>query len=235
MAMSEPVSAWRVRSYRRRRPLPAISLMAFLGLIATIVWIRALDTAQQRTDLACVPPHAAVAVAGQQPAPGAALAANALAANALDDIEPLPPDAVKVRVLNANGQRGQAALAASVLTADLGFGLAAEPTNDTLYPDFDLDCHAQIRFGANGVAAGRTLSIVVPCAELVRDAREDATVDLALGRQFDALRPSSDAKEVLRQLTELAAQPADPTGGQQGVRATVDPTLLAVAKSTARC
>jgi hypothetical protein len=226
--MSEPVSAWRVRSYRRRRPLPAISLMIFLGLVAAIVWIRALDTAQQRTDLACIPPH--TVVEGQQLVPG-----TVLAANALDDIEPLPPDAVKIRVLNGNGQRGQAALVASVLTADLGFAKAAEPTNDTLYPDFDLDCHAQIRFGANGVAAGRTLSIVVPCAELVRDAREDATVDLALGRQFDALRPSPDAKEALRQLTELAAQPTDQAGGQQGVRATVNPTLLATARSAAHC
>jgi hypothetical protein len=228
VAMPEPVPAWRARSYRRRRPLPAISLMIFLGMVAAIVWIRALDTAQQRTDLACTPPHAAVA--SQPPPVGATLAATAL-----DDIEPLPPDAVKVRVLNANGQRGQAALAASVLIADLGFGMAAEPTNDTLYPAFDLDCHAQIRFGVNGVAAGRTLSIVLPCAELVRDARDDATVDLALGRQFDALRPSPDAKDVLRQLTELAAQPADPTGGQQGVHATVDPTLLATVRSATRC
>lgn len=229
MTRPEPRSARQVRRHRRRRPLPAISLMVVLGLAAAIVWFRALDIAEERTDLACAPPRAML---GSQPppAPGAVLAANAL-----DDVEPLPPDAVKVRVLNANGQRGQAGLVAGVLTVDLGFARAAEPANDTVYPDFDMDCHGQIRFGPNGVAAGRTLSFVVPCAELVRDVREDDTVDLALGKQFDALHPNADVKEVLRQLTELAAQPADPSGGQQGAQPTVDPTLLASAKANVRC
>ena len=227
MAMPDSVSARRLTNYRRRRPLPAISLMVVLGLIATIVWIRTLDNAERRTDTACAPSQAVFAEV--QPR------GEVLSSNALDDVDPLPPDAVKVRVLNGNGQRGQAGLVASVLTSDLGFGKSAEPANDPAYPDFDLDCHAQIRFGNNGVAAGRTLSLVIPCAELVRDVRPDDTVDLALGKQFDALRPSADLKELLRQLTELAAQPSQPAGGQQGTQATVDPTLLATVRASVRC
>ena len=227
--MPDPVSVRPVTSYRRRRPLPAISLMVVLGLVATIVWIRTLDTAERRNDAACAAPQ--TTLGDQQPPRG-----EVVAGNALDGVDPLPPDAVKVTVLNANGQRGQAGLVASVLSGDLGFAKAGEPTNDPVYPDFDMDCHAQIRFGENGVAAGRTLSLVVPCAELIRDARPDDTVDLALGKQFDALRPGPEAKEVLRQLTELAAQPPpDASGGQQGVLTTVEPALLASARAAVRC
>jgi len=206
--------------------VPAIVLMIVLALVAAVVWFRTLDTAQRHNDLACAPPRTELT---DQPR------GEVLPANALDGVDPLPPDAVKVRVLNANGQRGQAGLVTGVLTVDLGFGKAAEAANDLLYPDSDMDCHAQIRFGNNGLAAGRTLSLVVPCAELVRDAREDDTVDLALGRQFDTLRPSAQVKDLLRQLTELAAQPGQPTGGQQGTQATLDPALLATARAADRC
>jgi hypothetical protein len=217
--------------YRRRRPLPAIILIGVLGFVATIVWIRTLETAERRTDTACAAPQAVVDDQQAQQARG-----EVLDHDALDEVDPLPPDAVKVTVLNANGQRGQAGVVASVLSVDLGFTKADEPTNDPLYPNFDLDCQAQIRFGTNGIAAGRTLSLVVPCAELVRDARPDDTVHLALGKQFEALRPSAEAREILRQLTELAAQPPNgPSGGQQGAQPTVDPALLAAARDPTRC
>jgi LytR cell envelope-related transcriptional attenuator len=227
VTMPGPVSARRAARYRRRRSLPAIILIAVLGLVATIVWIHTLETAKSRTDTACAAPQT---VADDQRAHG-----EVLDHNALDDVDPLPPDAVRVTVLNANGQRGQAGVAASVLSADLGFTKADEPANDPMYPNFDLDCHAQIRFGINGIAAARTLSLVVPCAELMRDARPDDTVHLALGKQFEGLRPSTEAKEILRQLTELAAQSDDPSGGQQGAQPTVAPTLLAAARDTTRC
>src|SRR5215207_6977993 len=118
--MPEPLYARRATSFRRRRPLPAISLIVVLGLVATIVWIRTLDTAEKRTDLACAPPHAVTSELqpsqqqpgeqqpgqqqpGQQPAEQPPRG-EVLAPNALDDVDPLPPDAVKVRVLNANGE-----------------------------------------------------------------------------------------------------------------------------------
>lgn len=236
MGMPDPISARRVINYRRRRPQRAIVLLAVLGVVAAIVWIRALDTGNEGNGTGCAPPLAAVGEptpSGQ--APAERVPSEVLAPNALDNVDPLPPDAVKVRVLNANGQRGQAGQTAGVLSADLGFGKAGEPANDVVYPNFDLSCHAQIRFGPHGVAGGRTLSLVVPCAELVRDTRKDDTVDLVLGAQFETLRPSPQVKEILRQLTQLAAQPPDQSGGQQGARATVDPALIAAARTTTSC
>jgi LytR cell envelope-related transcriptional attenuator len=222
-----PVSARQPVRFRRRRPLPAISLIVVLGVVAAIVWIRTLDTTD-KTDNTCPPPGPAVSISGAPPA-APTTSGTLLAANALDSVEPLPPDAVKVRVFNANGKRGQASQISAELATDLGFTIAAEPGNDPLYPAWDLACHAQIRFGNNGDAAARTLSLVVPCAELIRDARPDDTVDLALGQQFESLHPSSAARQVLRLLTQLAEQPPNPSGGQAAVP-TVDPSLIASAR-----
>lgn len=263
-----PVSA-RQPLRRRRRPLPAITLIVLLGVVATIVWIRTFENSERKADNSCAPPGpVSTTEPGTQPgtaqpgapggapgAPGSAPGAapggppgaapgagqppaatpppplgTLLAPDSLDSVEPLPPDAVKVRVLNANGQRGQASLIAAKLSSDLGFGSAGEPANDPVYPAWDLSCIAQIRFGTTGDAAARTLSLVVPCAELIRDTRADDTVDLALGHQFEDLRPNSAAKQVLRKLTEIAEQPPDPTGGQQAATATVDPALIAAAR-----
>ena len=248
MVMPDPATTRRVGSnYRRRRPLPAIVLIVVLGLVATIVWIRTLDTAEERTDLACNAPQPVTATAppaGTDPAgtpppaetqvppptPG-----NVLPAGALDEVDPLPPDAVKVRVLNASGKRGQATLVSGVLSEDLKFASAGEPGDDPLYANGSMDCHGQIRFGEAGMAAGRTLSIVMPCLELVRDSRPDDTVDLAIGQLFDSLQPGPDAQEILRQLAEFATVPIDPAGGQQAAPVTVDPTLLTAARAAARC
>jgi hypothetical protein len=213
-----------------------------LGVVAAIVWIRTLDGDDKAAEGACQPPSPALSISepptvpGQPPAPQPpptttpAPLGTLLAPNALDSIEPLPPDAVKVRVLNGNGERGQAFTIATELTSDLGFAMAADPTNDPVYPAWDLTCHSQIRFGPNGDGAARTLSLVVPCAELIRDARPDDTVDLALGHQFESLRPNAAAKQVLRTLTELAEQPPDPGGGQQATNPTVEPALIAAAR-----
>jgi hypothetical protein len=200
-----------------------------LGAVATIVWLRTLDTTEPETSSTCAPPGPTIVNSGEPPT-APTTSGTLLAANALDSVEPLPPDAVKVRVLNANGKRGQASLTAAELTSDLGFTVAAEPGNDPVYPAWDLNCHAQIRFGNNGDAAARTLSLVVPCAELIKDARPDDTVDLALGQQFESLHPSGAAKQVLRLLTELAEQPPNPSGGQQAAVPTVDSSLIASAR-----
>lgn len=224
-----PVSARQPVRFRRRRPLPAISLIVVLGAVATIVWLRTLDTTESKLSSTCAPPGATTSSSGGPPV-APTTSGTLLAANALDSVEPLPPDAVKVKVLNANGKRGQASLISAELSSDLGFAIASAPGNDPVYPASDLNCHAQIRFGDNGAAAARTLSLVVPCAELIKDARPDNTVDLALGQQFESLRPSTAAKQVLRSLTDLAERPPDPSGGQQAAVPTVDPSLIASAR-----
>ena len=171
---SSPVqqSTW----YRARKPLPAVIVIVLLSAIAGLVWMGVLnrpdptsggcqaatnDTARSSLPLAPVTP-------GQR-----------LSAEGLDAVPPAPPQLVVVQVLNANGQRGEAAVVASGL-AELGFAPTAEPTNDPLHPTFNLRCHGEIRFGAAGQAAARTLSLAMPCAELVRDARSDGMVELAL-------------------------------------------------------
>jgi hypothetical protein len=78
----------------------------------------------------------------------------------------------------------------------------------------DMTCRGQIRFGAPGARAARTLSLIEPCLELVRDERQDATVDIAIGKKFDEVKPNHDARKVLDQLAAWAAQQPDTSGGQ---------------------
>lgn len=246
MSMPEPGAARRV-SYRRRRPLPAIALIAVLGVVAAVVWIRTIDSAEKRDDIACGTPSPVVATTTVDPAapppdpaapaPQPPTLGQVQPATALDAVDPVPPDAVKVRVLNGSGQRGRATLVDTILVDDLGFTQSAPPSDDPMYPEPNhLQCEAQIRYGPLGAGAGRTLSFAVPCAELVLDQRQDDTVDLAIGTRFEALLPSAEAKDALRQLAELAAAPppAD-AGGQQAAPATVDPALLSLIRANARC
>ncbi|MFC7658269.1 hypothetical protein ACFQV8_20295 [Pseudonocardia benzenivorans] len=106
----------------------------------------------------------------------------------------------------------------------------------TLYPDGDLDCRGQIRFGEAGAAAAATLAIVVPCTELVRDARGDDSVDLAVGTAFSDVKPSSTARDVLDQLANPSVGDgsgnADESGAGTPPGPAVDPALLQKARDT---
>jgi hypothetical protein len=207
-------------------------LFLVLGIMAVWVWGKVFSTAVNRdAGIRCNPS------AGS---PGSSLAAppplgQPLAPNALDKTEPLPASDVKVRVLNASTQKGQAALVSDGLH-DLGFGQLAEPDNDAAYPAGDMNCHGQIRFGPNGAGAARTLSIVVPCAELVRDDRQDDAVDLALGKRFTELKPNQAARKVLDQLHTRADQQAAHQSDQQAPPnpIAIDSALLASARDV-RC
>jgi hypothetical protein len=152
--------------------------------------------------------------------------------DALDRTAPLPAAQAQVRVLNASTQKGEATKLADSLD-ELGFAKAGEPDNDPLYPAGDMDCRGQIRFGANGAGAARTLSLVTPCFEMVRDGRQDATVDIAVGKKFDQLQPDDSAKKALDQLAAWHAQQPDQHGGQQaqGSQPAIDPNLLAAARN----
>jgi hypothetical protein len=196
--------------YRKRRPLPAFLLIAVLGIAATIVWLRVMSSDSDVAAAAhCAPPPAPTAASGQ-PAP---TLGKALEPSALDRTEPAAPSSALVRVVNASNQRGQARLVTESLKA-LGFTQIAEPGNDALYGE-SMDCRAQIRFGAQGTAAARTVSLVEPCAELVRDDRQDATVDIAIGAKFDDLHPNGSAKTLMEQLNDFAKQNPSAQGGLQ--------------------
>jgi hypothetical protein len=197
--------------YRKRRPLPALLLIVILGITATVVWFRVMKVDNEVTGAAhCDPPAAAPTPVEGQPAP---TLGKALEPDSLDRTEPAAPSSVLVRVVNASGQRGAARLVTENLRA-LGFSQIADPGNDALYGD-SMACRAQIRFGAQGEAAARTLSLVEPCAELIRDERQDATVDVAIGDKFDDLHPNRAARTLVEQLNDFAKQNPPAQGGLQ--------------------
>jgi len=205
--------------YRRYRPLPAVIVLAVLGLVAMVVWVRAIASkADIDAQIRCVP----------DATPPAGVVFTPLSHAALDDAAPLPLNQVAVKVLNASKSRGLASITTESLRGQ-GFTQVAPPDNDPAYPDGDAKCRGQIRFGGSGTSAARTLSFVAPCAELVRDNRTDATVDLVIGNGFTDLQITQQAHQVLQQLQDWSAQ--HPGGGndQAATSPVIDKSLLAAA------
>lgn len=225
MAAASAHPGTRAPRYRRRRPIPALALLLVLGSVAVFVWGKVFSAkVDPEAAIRCNPPTGSAGPSRTAPA----AIGQPLTRTALDRTNPVPAAAVKIKVLNASTQKGLATIVAESLH-ELGFAQPAEPDNDAAYPGRDLNCHGQIRFGANGAGAARTLSIVVPCAELVRDDRQDDGVDLALGKGFTELKPSQLAKKALDQLHNWAdQQPAQPS------TAPVDPALISSARDV-RC
>jgi LytR cell envelope-related transcriptional attenuator len=214
----------RTRHYRRYRPLPAFTLLALLAVIAMVVWIRVITTNSD------IDAHIRCEPAATAP-PGVVF--TALGHTALDETVPLPPDKVAVKVVNAGQGRGLAGIATENLR-QLGFTQVAPPENDPAYPQGNAKCIGQIRFGDTGTAAARMVSLVAPCAELIRDNRADATVDLAIGNGFTDLRLTQPAHQVLQQLRDWSAQ--HPSGGNDQSAATspvIDHALLTAAHNVA--
>ena len=193
-------SGVRARDHRARRPMPAVLLAVTLGALAALIWLPVLHQTQDRCS-----------------DPAQTTSAQRLPADGLDMVAPAPPQFVQVQVFNANGVLGEATVVDAEL-AQLGFASTTRPANDPLYPAFDLRCYGQIRFGAAGQAAARTLSLALPCAELVRDIRPDAVVDLALGTQFTEVRPNDAARTALLGLAGFG--PSVPAGSTPGGLAT---------------
>lgn len=198
----------RERPYQRRRRGPVLVMIAILAAAAVSTWAVVLTNVAGRAGMTTCPPP----VAG--PPPG-----ELLDRDALDGVAPLPPPAVLVRVLNAGGQRGQANLVKAQL-GDRSFGSAGLPDNDPFYPDGEMECFGQVRFGPAGEAAASTVTVVLPCLQLVRDERADATVDVSVGTAFGDLEPGRAARTVLEQLA--GGDPANPPA--------VDPALIAEAR-----
>jgi hypothetical protein len=148
--------------------------------------------------------------------------------SALNNVTPAPPGDVHVQALNASTQSGLADRVSTELQ-QLGF-VPAGAANDPRYPNGDMKCFGQIRFGPNGESAARTVSLVLPCAQLVQDNRQDASVDLALGRYSTDVLPTPDAQQVLAQLNAWAAAHPSANGGlqsQSGQQPSVSSSLLA--------
>lgn len=234
LGRTERVAAWMARGqrgagvYRRRRPLPAIAIIVVLGLIAIVLWTTLLRSkGSDQEALSCNAPT-------KPSGAGAPTAGKPLSRNALDNTEPISPSAVRVTVLNGAEQRGQATLISATLE-ELGFTQIGDPSNDPLYPESNLDCRGQIRFGPNGANAARTLSLIEPCVQLIRDNRQDASVDLSIGSQFDDLSANQDGRKAIDELKDSGA--TTPSGGQQAEQSGNSPvsdTLLKGARNV-RC
>lgn len=177
--------------YRRRNLVPAAVLVVVLAIASVITWIVVFTNATAGSVTSCNP----------SPVPGAGAVQ---AATALDGRPAAAPGDVRVSVLNGAGQRGQAQLAAVEL-GELGIPEGRPPDNDRLYPAQDLTCVGQIRYGVEGAAAARTLSLVLPCAELVEDGRSETGVDLALGSDFREVDPPQPVSDALRALSRAAS------------------------------
>lgn len=219
--------------YRRRKPIPAIIIVALLGVVAVVVWTKVIAKASDvDAAVACPPSSVSTATTAAKKAKATARPGTALPYDALDKIAPKPASAVRVRVYNASTARGAALQASNQLAQD-GLQVAA-PANDPLYPKQDMKCTGQIRFGANGESAARTVSLLVPCTQLVRDNRQDASVDLAIGSDFTTVAPNNEAQQAMQQLAAWAAKHPTPKGGQQAqssVLPQLSPTLLSQAHS----
>ncbi|AWH95360.1 hypothetical protein A6048_07480 [Dietzia psychralcaliphila] len=169
---------------------PYILFVVAALVLGGVVWALALRGSDAATQAAACPVTPAAEEAGLQAQP----------ADALDSVEPALLSDTSVRVLNANGQSGQAGAVAAQL-AERGFQPAGADTtgNDPVYAQ-DLECHGQIRYGQAGQANARSLSLAAPCMQLVADGRDDASVDLVLGTIFSRL---SDSTESVGSLDEL--------------------------------
>jgi hypothetical protein len=213
--------------YRKRRPLPALIMLALLGLGAAIVWLQVAGSEPEATGVRCDPGAPPTAASGESAPPPPAPRGEHVDQTGLDQKAPAPPDQVGLRVLNASTQRGEASLVTENLR-QLGFTQIGEPGDDPVYPNRDMSCRGQIRFGPQGESAARTLSLLDPCAELIRDNREGAGVDLVIGQQFDELPIKAETRQILRVLTEWGAQNPPQTGGLQSVEggAQLDPALI---------
>ncbi|MEU0879823.1 envelope integrity protein Cei [Lentzea sp. NPDC005914] len=220
--------------YKRRRPVPALVLFAVLLVSSVFVWVKVLGSAGDvDAAIKCnAPGHVTTSATPEadSTAPPPPLG-TVLDHDALDRTSPVPLGEVNFKVVNASTQRNHAKTVATQFT-ELGLKQAAEPDNDPIYPAGDMSCRGQIRFGAPGSEAARTLSLLEPCLELVRDDRQDATVDIAVGKKFDEVKPNSDARKVLDQLKEWAEQQPEQQGGQASAatRPTLNPDNLAGAR-----
>lgn len=219
--------------YRRRRPLPALILLAVLALLSGFVWTRVFESTES-VEMAtrCNVPDAKPGTAAAKPGdpPTKTPAGTMLSRQALNETAPAPPQDVPVHVFNANGEANQATLVTEELS-NLGFAKGGDPANDPVYSDLNLKCHGQIRFGRAGAGAARTLSLIAPCAQLVRDQRTGNTVDLALGSEFDGVRATQQAHQVLQQLKNWAKENRRQGADQQRVgKPNISDELLSAAR-----
>lgn len=222
------------RPFRRRVPTPAVIAMAILAAVGVLAWSVALTgRTTSSVPVNCNQPTAADASAAPG-APGAPTAQpgspapvpslEAMNREELLDVAPAALATFGVRVLNASNHRGKAQSVSDELV-NQGFTPVQDAAvgDDVIYPNRDLNCVGQIRFGQAGKASAAALWLAVPCAQLVLDARAGTDVDLAIGEYFTGTERSADAQAALE-----ALRSADPRNPKTGV----DPELIKAVHSS---
>ncbi len=215
------------KPFRRRVTFPALVLVAALAFVGVIVWTVALTRSDgDSVAVDCNQPTSAspTSTSGASAAPKAAASsapAPKLTAVSRDELIAVAPAALatfSVRVLNASTTRGAAQTVSEDLVAQ-GFTPTPDTAfaDDAIYPNKDLNCVGQIRFGPAGKASAAAVWLAMPCAQLVNDGRSGTSVDVALGLQYKSKEQSQDAQAALEALR--SADPKDPKTG-------VDSTLV---------
>ncbi|MCE7009668.1 envelope integrity protein Cei [Kibdelosporangium philippinense] len=199
-------------------------MLLLLGLTAGIVWLNVANKEPEVQGVRCDPGLPATAAPGESAPPAPPQPGEHIDQTGLDQTSAAPPEQVTVKVLNASTQRGEAAQVTENLK-QLNFTQIGTPSEDPQYPSKDMTCRGQIRFGQQGAAAARTLSLLEPCLELVKDNRQDASVEMVIGRKFDELAIRPETRQILRLLSEWGAQHPPQSGGLQSVEANAGPQI----------
>ena len=145
---------------RRRRPLPALTLLLVLALVAVGVWWNVLSKDRAREEAQA----AACSLASAAPAE-------------------LDPSTVTLRVYNASNQAGLAGEVATTLQSR-GF-VVQEVANDPA--GIQVTGVGELRFGKLGQEAADYLRLYLPGATDREDTRATDVVDVVLGPDFTAL------------------------------------------------
>lgn len=204
----------RGRPFSRRRLRPALLTFGLLLILAVVAWSVALTgTEADETVTDCNQPTRSTEA--DAPAP---LRLDIVRDDEMLGVDPAPLSTFQVRVLNASTLRGQARSVSDDLSRQ-GFNPVADTAyaDDPVYPNQDLDCVAQIRYGAGAERAAAALWLAIPCAQLVRDERAEPVVDVAIGEQWISREQSQDAQAALEVLR--SADPKKETSG-------VEPSLI---------
>jgi hypothetical protein len=176
----------------RRRPLPAVVLLAALTALTALVWVRVLnrDTGHASTSVPCRPLSSTAALLPQ-------------------------PATVSVSVLNSTSRNGIAKSTAATLTK-LGFKVTGA-ANDN--PDVHVASVAEIRFGPDQKQDAALLAFYFPGAKMVA-LTSDPTgiVIVSLGAKFIKVATGKAALAAIRAahvtLAPTSSPSSVPTGGQ---------------------
>jgi hypothetical protein len=164
---------------RRRRPVPALVLLAALSVLAVVVWWRVWHRAEE--------PSASACPALPRPA-----------------VLTLDPRRVKVRVYNSTEISNLARKVSDQLRRR-GFAIAAV-SNDPLAGVRVVRGVGELRYGALGTDRAQLVSWQFPGIRLAEDPRTDAIVDVAIGPRFRALATAAQVSQARKKAAAKAAQ-----------------------------